>query len=65
MIFVDEARADKPVIVTFCFYQVRIHHQPTLKFVLVKGIKTDRYGNADKNDSNVHGMELRIIESQC
>ncbi len=54
VIMVNETRADKPVVLTFRFYQVRIHHQPTLKFVFVECIKAYRYGNADQNDSNAH-----------
>jgi hypothetical protein len=51
---VYKARTDQPVILTFGFYQVRIHHQSTLKFLFVEGVKAYRYGNADENDSNTH-----------
>jgi len=54
VIFVNKTRADKPVVLAFGFNQVRIHHQPTLKFLFVEGVKAYRYGNADENDCNAH-----------
>lgn len=54
MVFVDEARADKPVVLTFGFYQVGIHHQPGRKFPLVERVKRYGNGNADENDSDTH-----------
>ena len=63
VIFVDKARTDKPVVLTFRFDQVRVHHQPTLKLAFVECIKAYRYGKADENDSNVHEYRIENFRS--
>jgi hypothetical protein len=61
MILVDEARTDKSIVLTFCFDQVGIHHQPTLKFGFVESVKTYRSSYTDKNDCDAQefGFEIR------
>jgi hypothetical protein len=55
VVFVNESRADKPVVLIFGFYEIRVHHQPAKNLDFVEGVKANGSGNANENDSDIHG----------